>query len=636
MLIFLKAFTHRALLVVFALFAVMYFTAAAVANTGELKWSDELFTKTTFEEDIKVLLRDVFKRNGNDVFFRKGVEGRVTFEFQNISLRAAVKKLMDEYGLSFSYDEKTNTVTVSHGTSPIDAIFVPKSSQLKDIMNALKRFDLLNGPVQVKEDRKTNSLFLHGEQNAVQDFKALATSIDEAFDFRKQKEKEAWHRSLEKKNIEQELRNAKMKFEVIQLQYANVGSSTTTFQGQTVTLPGILDSLKAFIGSIEVRDEKNQDKAKMDVLAFGQEKKPIVTIDRRTNSVIVQGTEEQIALIKDVVEKLDQQVPLIEIEVMIVDGVANLSEQLGMRWGINANIAQNASNLDPASSVVSTGTVNQIALNPSELTAATETSLVDGTNVVTSSTAATTNTTNNSGVVQLAATAAGFGGGFIYQGTRALLDATLSALATDDQLQTIASPRVVTLNNLTAKITNSNNINFVVTTGDGTKSGIQTVSTGVSLDITPSVIIGQNDGIDLVRMEINAENSSLGAVGTDSVQTDEQEVQTSVVIPEETTFIMGGLFNTSRVEAETGVPGLKNLPLVGKLFRTNTSQKQKRETVFFITPRVFRPDEIKMNLAGQQVRAYINAQKNDLDKAQELMQTESELLDITKDASEDE
>ena len=200
-------------------------------------------------------------------------------------------------------------------------------------------------------------------------------------------------------------------------------------------------------------------------------------------------------------------------------------------------------------------------------------------------------------------------------------------------------PRVVTLNNVTAKITNSRNFNLLVnsSTNEGDKSGIQTIGTGVTLKITPSVITqGGAGGKRLVRMEINAENSSLGAIGDDSVTTDEQEVQTNVIIPEGRTFIMGGLFNTDRVESVSGIPGLKDLPWLGQLFRTNASTEVKRETVFLITPKIYFPREVGISQSGPE-RVYMENQREELDKVRSRIRRESKLLDLSvKVMAEDE
>lgn len=605
------------------------------ARAAELVWKEETFTKTTFEEDVKVILREVLQRNGQEVYFRPGVEGEVTFDFSRMPLQAAFNKLIEEQALRYTYNEPTNTVTIeqSRSVTLVDEIFTPKYSALTDILAALKRFGLMDGEVRIKPDHGTNALFLQGGQARVADLKRIAGQIDEAYKNRREKDRQDLVDRLKQADADAD---KAIEVKVIPLRFANVGPSKTSFQGEQLTLPGIIDSLRAFVGSLEVRDTETgkSSSAAKDELSSKPWDKPTVSIDQRTNSVIVQGTAHQIERIANVVAKLDKPVPLVEIEVMIVDGLAAVTRQLGVDWGYNIAVGPNAPGLQPAASVISGDTVNSLALTPktNQGASSTVTSLETGTQ--TTSTAAVAASTVKSGVVQVAVQN-GLGAGFIYQGTRALLDAKLDAMARDDKLQTIASPRVVTLNNLSAKITNSNNINFVVTTGDGTKSDIQTVSSGMSLDITPSVIrdysqdsLAGGKGY-LVRLEINAKNSTPGEAGASSVTTNDQEVQTNVIIPDGKTFIMGGLFNTTRVEGETGVPYLKEIPILGGLFRTNTSQDQKRETVFFITPKVYESTVHSSFLpVGYEEKGYMERQKGLLDGEKESLRTRSRLLTL--------
>lgn len=625
----------------------------------DITWKhDIIFTKTTYDEDITVVLKEVLKRNGTEVFFRPGVEGKVTFEFTNVPLQAVFNKLVEENGLAYEYLPATKTVTISKrgAHSVTEEIFTPKFSNLEDVYTALQRFNLLEGDIKIKSDPLTNSLFLKGDQVKVANIKRIADRIDDAYNNKNEKDLKAQQldmemkfkarqQEMEMKSMDTTMASNDIKVKVIPLRYANVGTSKTTFQGESVTLPGIIESLKAFVGAVEVRDDRTDktpdpkmENAIAKAIALGPMGKPVVAIDQRTNSVIVQGTTEQIERIENVIKELDQEVDLVEIEVMIVDGLADVTRQLGLNWGMQGNIGD-GNQLKTPTNVVSSGTVAGLTLIPKELSPASSVTTLAGVPGTVSATAATVASTNQSGVMQLYSRS-GLGAAFIFQGAREVLDATLSALAKDDKLQTIASPRVVTINNLTAQITNSNNTSFIVTTGDGTKSDIKTVSSGISLEITPSIIPplpskkGQEK--DFVRLTINARNSTPGASTKDSMSTNDQQVRTNVIIPKNSTFIMGGLFNTSRAEVETGVPGLKDLPLLGMLFRNNTSQEQKRETIFLITPKIFKPNEIVADLHGKKAKSQMERQRYFLNREQDDIQNKSKLIDLRHMVEEDE
>ncbi len=622
----IKTWSKRGLLAMALLAGVA--TAAAPAWAAEIRWRELVFTKTTFEEDVKVVLREVLKRNGQEVFFRPGVEGDVTFEFVNMPLEAAFNKLMEERELCHTYTESTNTVTVYQckAQTQVEDIFVPKNSSLADIMSALRRFRILDDTVRVSSDNATNSLFLSGDQNRVSELKRLAGQVDEAFKSKQEKnlldqqrQQEQWQREMERKSVERDATDSEIEVRIIPLRFANVGATTTTFQGESVTVPGIIDSLKAFVGPVEIRGagEKKSVDGKTSLPTFEPGSRPIISIDRRTNSVIVQGTLLQAEKIQAVIQELDRPVPLVEIEVMVVTGSEDLSRTLGVAWGSNSKYGPNAEAAKPVDDVVSDGTVSNIDL-----------------------TAAGTGTMEKTGISQVASTTAGLGAAFLYQGTRVLLDATLSSLESEDKAHTLAAPRVVTVNNMPAKITSTRNYNFVVNsaTNNGDQSGIETISSDLTLDITPSVIPAKvKGGGRLVRMDIKVKNSNpntSGAAGSD-VTTDEQEIQSSVIIPENGTFVMGGLFTNDRVENETGVPLLRDIPLLGAAFRQTTSSEERKETVFFITPKIYTSEQLART-AGALMNGYKEVEQDKLREEHDKLLSDSRLLDLSHEVAEDE
>jgi type IV pilus assembly protein PilQ len=149
----------------------------------------------------------------------------------------------------------------------------------------------------------------------------------------------------------------------------------------------------------------------------------------------------------------------------------------------------------------------------------------------------------------------------------------------------------VTLDNITARITRSQNLYVQVDTvnpsGGYGGVGLQEIQTGLTLEITPSVVPAQSDHEQsLVRLNLRAENSAPGTGSFGQIDVNSQEVQTNVLVPDSDTFVIGGLFDDSQINSESGVPYLKDIPLLGALFRDTKSQKSLGETIFFITPRI--------------------------------------------------
>ncbi|MGN7610460.1 type II secretion system protein GspD [Magnetococcales bacterium HHB-1] len=544
----------------------------------QIRWKPGTFQVSYSGSQLEDVLRELLERhNGLQMVFRVDPPVEVYQEFANVSFSRAFAVLMEQYELDCKYDAARQIVTVmNRGKEELTKrrIYTPKSISVSKIRLALARMGVRPSRQTMRQDPTTNTLLLEGRSTEVDELHKLIKDIDEALE----KRQAAAYEERRRRNQEQlwDVSEGKLKIEQVKLHYASVGQTTTKFQGETVTLPGIEESLKAFFKGLEVQGSANNTKTP----AIAGVYSPKISIDKRTNSVIVQGLESDVQEITKFIEKLDQPTPLVELEVMIVDGSAADTQTFGSALGVNKLVGQNAQDIANASNVVSGTTTDLATVNQLSLSARTSSATV------------------KSGVAQLAAMGTqGLGIGFLFQGTRELLDATLTALVSDSRVQTVASPRVVTLNNLPAKITNSTNLNIVVTTTDGTKSDLKTLTGGVTLEITPSLIepragdrktYGLDPDDHLVRLAISAENSSVGSYTStsSSVSVDTQKVVTNVVMPDRGTYIMGGLFSSVRSEQDDGVPLLKDIPLVGNLFKYQNSSDTKKETIFIITPTV--------------------------------------------------
>jgi type II secretory pathway component GspD/PulD (secretin) len=205
---------------------------------------------------------------------------------------------------------------------------------------------------------------------------------------------------------------------------------------------------------------------------------------------------------------------------------------------------------------------------------------------------------------------------YIYQGTRGALAAQLNALKQQNKSQVLAAPHVVTLNNIQAKITSKRRVSVPITTGDGTRSDIKTVDAGLEMQITPSLIHDDDPGAkQMVRLNINAKNSSFTA----ALQTDEKEVQSNVIVPDGSTFILGGLFQDNHLEGESGVLGLMDIPVIGGLFRSKNMDVNRSETIFFITPKLV--DHKTLTAYDVGARDYMYYQKASLEQDRKSLQS---------------
>jgi type IV pilus assembly protein PilQ len=164
-------------------------------------------------------------------------------------------------------------------------------------------------------------------------------------------------------------------------------------------------------------------------------------------------------------------------------------------------------------------------------------------------------------------------------------------LEQEAKVRVISSPRVVTINKRAASLTANESTAFQTNTiSNGvTTTGFSNATATTSLNVTPQVT---NDGA--IQMLVTVTKSSFGTVPSTGAppNTVARTVNTNVLVENGSTVVIGGLYTHSESSIEAGIPYLKDLPLVGWLFRNpfNTTQG-KTELVVFITPRILNQEE---------------------------------------------
>lgn len=169
----------------------------------------------------------------------------------------------------------------------------------------------------------------------------------------------------------------------------------------------------------------------------------------------------------------------------------------------------------------------------------------------------------------------------------------LHALQTNQDVNILATPQVLTMDNEEAKIKVVRNIPYLSkledsSTTDRTFQNIEYKDVGIELTITPNISKGE-----MVRMQIHQKISSLVSTGEASgirltPETFDRETETMVTVKDNHTIVIGGLIRDDWNESISKIPILGDIPLVGNLFRTRSTRKTKNNLLIFITPRVVR------------------------------------------------
>jgi type IV pilus assembly protein PilQ len=301
-----------------------------------------------------------------------------------------------------------------------------------------------------------------------------------------------------------------------------------------------------------------------------------VEVDGRTNTLIITDVRENIDAIRQLVTLLDQPEPQVEIEARIVIATRNFSRDIGVQ--INGLVLGNGVN--PAAGGFTTAPTALAAGGPP-----------------------TANPTGSSLQSQLINTAIGLTTGLF--GT-ARISALITAGEQKGQAKVLATPRVTTLNNRKAEIKSGSKIP-VTTVQPGSGAGGFAVATTEYVDVPLKLeVTPQITDVGTVILNIVAENSSTAPIVSGAAPAiNTQSMQTEVTVPDGGTTVVGGVLSDDERESVDRTPGLSRLPILGYLFKRKGVRRDTAELLFFITPRIYRPEFLAGSASPDRPRSTI-------------------------------
>lgn len=280
-----------------------------------------------------------------------------------------------------------------------------------------------------------------------------------------------------------------------------------------------------------------------------------VSVDERTNTLLIRDTEKSINDIKRMVSVLDIPVRQVIIESRMVTVKDNLNEELGIRWGVTDTDGETSTSgsLEGADSA-GNGTVP---------------SLADRLNV-------------NLPVVNPAGSIA-FQVARLADGT--ILDLELSAMEKENKGEVIASPRLTTANQKEAYIEQGVEIPYQEAASSGATS-TQFKKAVLSLTVTPHITPDDRIILDLVVTQDTVSDVTSGTAPA----IDTQRIGTQVLVNNGETIVLGGIYQQSIISTVSKVPFLGDIPYLGYFFRQSTNFNEKKELLIFVTPRIVTDD----------------------------------------------
>ena len=436
----------------------------------------------------------------------------ISFDFQNISIRSALQQIAQETGLNFVISD---TVT---GEMSLRLKDVPWDQALDTIM-------------------QTKGLARREQGNVV--WIAPAEEIAN-------QERLALEASRQVSELEP------LVSDLIQINYAKAEDIGELLKSVRAIEPNVQQSMFGNVSVAEVQTEENR------LLS----ERGSVTVDERTNSLLVQDTQSKIREIRKLVAELDRPVKQVLIETRIVEAKENFSRNLGVKLGltgINSNTSLGTAM--GSGSLSNTGTIRTDGVSASG----------DGSLGVNFPAQGIGSVSPASYALTLAKAGAGWA---------SLIDLEISALEAEGNGKIVANPRLLTADKQEAHIEQGQERIFTTNTlGEGT---VVTKKAVLGLTVTPQITPD-----DRVILDVFLTKDSFVSATEENINT--LQVRTQVLLDNGETVVLGGIYEQQTADNVSKVPVLGDLPILGPLFRTKGILDNRSELLIFLTPRIVNP-----------------------------------------------
>lgn len=270
-----------------------------------------------------------------------------------------------------------------------------------------------------------------------------------------------------------------------------------------------------------------------------------VVVNKATNTLIFQGNTEDYTQWLNLLQELDKPAKSALIEVTVAEVKLSDTTQLGVEWAFTASGAKGTT--------IKGGTLGGLGVGS---------------------------------------------GGFTVKRLDSMLDTQLilNAMASNNKVNILSSPRIIARNGEAATIQVGSEVPVITsqqttpTTGGtgGVLQSIQYRSTGVILKVTPIIHAGERIDLDISQEVSSAESTTTGVSTSPTIST--RKVDTKLSLRDGATVLLGGLISSSKTQGESGIPLLKDIPVMGQIFRTNNDTDAKTELLILITPYIVADD----------------------------------------------
>ncbi len=460
------------------------------------------------------------------------VEGQVNGKIGPMTPVDFLDHLANIYGFIWYFDG--HTLFVYDGSSSSQQIISLSYLPINQLKKTLKKIGIWDGRFFWKEQPKEGLVFISGPPRYIELVSRTAMLLDAK---------------------EGDRQKSKLTVRTFPLKYAWATDKSFTFRGQQLTVPGIATILTRIIkggGVAQVTKQglPNPSVTPAESVSTSGESKPMdgsesaameqlnagavadeiyINADPRLNAIIVHDLESKMPMYEELIASLDKPTSQIEISVSIIDINTQDLQALGVDWNNSGSSSD-----------------TQFSFTPN--------TTADYTTIVSSAL-----------------------GSF---------NARLQFLADEGRAKIVSRPSILTLDNIEAILDNSST--FYVSVASNEDSELFPVTSGTVVQVTPRIV--REDHGRSIHMSVNIQDGT-GSQGTEEIgqklpEITNSSINTQAIISEQESLLIGGFYKEQNEEKLSKVPLLGDIPVLGHLFRAESTSKIKQVRLFLITPRI--------------------------------------------------
>ncbi len=511
------------------------------------------------DEDLPLILTQFANLQGYTPFFSPAVSGKISGRFENMKGAEFLEAMQAAFGIDW-YRQGT-TLHFYNVSEKKDLFLTPKAMSANRLHELLSNASLFSPDLKPRVTGEKNMLVVSGPPHYLETITKAAQAFEQS-----------------------QLSNFVM--EVFPLKYAWADDTSLTSLDQQITVPGIASILRTMVlggGSsmgisstqssttaqsvpglngqgLAAQNNTNQAQPAQaqNTAAQGSSMTVNIMADPRVNAVVVNDAAYRMPYYKKVIEDLDKPVELVEIHAAIVDVNTNFNRDLGFTfqgYDQEGNTATGGEISGGAGSFAPFPTIGTV-------------------------------------------TTGGLGLSTIYTLGSDYFLARVEALQNDGNAKVLGRPSVLTVDNIQASLENTSTYYIQVAGNDAVD--LFKVEAGTVLKVTPHIIYNE-DGTKAIKLAVNVhDNQNNSSDPTQIVGAlppiRQTKINTQAVVGEGQSLLIGGYYYEQEIDADSGVPFFKDIPVLGHLFKKTSKSSQQMERLILLTPRIIRANELKDNL----------------------------------------